>query len=95
MQRVMLSCSCLNQELSRENSSAAKKDRLEYVKSHWKGSNIYRFSRSVTQNFLHLSTMVTDISADFEPPSKKFLATPLSLVFNYILRRDNQGRQFI
>ena len=39
--------------------------------------------------------MVTDISADFEPPSKKFLATPLSLVFNYILRRDNQGRQFI
>ena len=95
MQRVMLSCSCLSQELSRENSSAAKKDRLEYVKSHWKGSNIYRFSRSVTQNFLHLSTMVTDISADFEPPSKKFLATPLSLVFNYILRRDNQGRQFI
>ena len=39
--------------------------------------------------------MVTDISADFEPPSKKFLATSLSLVFNYILRRDNQGRQFI
>ena len=55
----------------------AKKDRLEYVKSYWKGSEIYCFSRSVTRNFLCRSTMVVDISEDFEPPSKKFLATPL------------------
>ena len=55
----------------------AKKDRLEYVKSHWKGSEIYRFSRFVTRNFLCQSTMVADIFEDFEPPCKKFLATPL------------------
>ena len=55
----------------------AKKDKLEYVKFHWKGSDIYRFSRSVTRNFLCQSTMVADIFEDFEPHSKKFLATPL------------------
>ena len=29
-----------------------KKDMLEYVKSHWKRSKIYRFSHSTTLNFL-------------------------------------------
>ena len=61
----------------RESSSAAKKDRLEYVKSSWKGSEIYRFSCLATQNFIPRSTMVADIFEEFEPPSKKFLATPL------------------
>ena len=51
MQSVVPSYSCLSQELCQgEDSSAAKKDRLEYVKSHWKWSEIYRFSRSATQN---------------------------------------------
>ena len=77
MQSVTPFGSCLKQELGRENSSAAKKDRLGYVKSHWKGSEFYRFSRSVTQIFLHQSIIVADISEDFEPPSKKFPATPL------------------
>ena len=77
MQSVTLSCWCLYQELSRENSSAAKKDRLQYVKSHWKRSEVYRFTRSATQNFLQWPTMVTHISGDFQPLSKKFLATPL------------------
>ena len=58
----------------------AKKDRLEYKKSHWKGSKIYRFSCFVTRNFLCRSTMVADIFEDLEPPSKKFLATPLSFL---------------
>ena len=31
-------------------SSAVKKDSLEYVKSSWKGFEIYRFSHSLTQN---------------------------------------------
>ena len=79
MQSVMPSCSCFNQELCRENSSALKKDRSEYVKSHWKGSEIYSFGRSATQIFLRRLTMVADISEDFEPPSKRFLATPLIL----------------
>ena len=54
-----------------------KKDWLEYVKSHRKGSEIYRFSRSATGNSLRRSSMVAEISHDFEPHSKKFLATPL------------------
>ena len=54
-----------------------KKDRLQYVKSHWKGSEIYRFGHYSTQNFIRRPTMVADIFEDFEPPSKKFLATPL------------------
>ena len=61
----------------RENSSDAKKDRLEYVKSYWKVFEIYRFSRSGTQNVLCWPTMVANIFEHFEPPSKKFLATPL------------------
>ena len=67
----------------RKNSSAAKKDRLEWVKSRWKRSEIYLFSRSLTQNFLHWPNMVTDIFEDFELPSKNFLATPLSLFLRY------------
>ena len=54
-----------------------KKDWLEYVKSHRKGSEIYRFSRSATGNSLRRPSMVAEISHDFEPHSKKFLATPL------------------
>ena len=79
MQSVMPSSSCLNQELRyREHSSAAKKYRLEYLKSHCKGSEIYRSSCSTTQNFLRLPTALAHIfEEDFEPPSKKFLATPL------------------
>ena len=76
MQSVISFSTCFNQEL-RENSSAAKKDTLEHVQSHWKGSGIYRSSRSTTQNFLRRPTMVTNTFEDFEPSSKKFLATPL------------------
>ena len=61
----------------RESSSVANKDRLEYLKSSWKESEIYRFSCSATQNFIPRSAMVADIFEEFEPPSKKFLATPL------------------
>ena len=77
MQSVMPSCTYLNQELGKENRSAAKKDRLEYVKSHWKVSQMYRFSRRATQIFVRRPTIVADISDNFEPPSNKFLATPL------------------
>ena len=51
-----------------------EKDRLGYVKSHWK---IYRFSCSTTQNFLSWSTTVANIFENFESPSKKVLTTPL------------------
>ena len=54
---------------------------LEYAKYHWKESEIYRFSRSITQNILRRPTMV-DIFGDFQPPSKKFLATPLNNNFH-------------
>ena len=37
---------------------------------YWKGPEIYRFSRSATQNFLRWPTMVTDTLKDFESPSK-------------------------
>ena len=67
----------LNQDLGRENSSVSKKDVLDYKKSHWKGSKIYQFSHSATQIFLCCPTMVVEISEDFEPPSKKFLAMSL------------------
>ena len=67
----------------KERSSADKKDRLVYAKSSWKGSEIYRFSCSASQNFIPLPTMGADILYDFEPPSKKFLATPLTLVFTF------------
>ena len=61
----------------KENSSGAKKDRLEHVKSHWKGSEIYRFSRCAIQIFLSPPTMVVDIFQDLKPLFKKFLAMPL------------------
>ena len=44
---------------------------------YWKELEIYRFSRSATQSFLRWPIMVADNFKDFEPPSKKFLATPL------------------
>ena len=37
----------------------------------------YRSSHSTTQNFFRRSTMVANIFEGFEPPSKKFLDTPL------------------
>ena len=55
----------------RENSSAAKEDKLEYMKCYWKGPKLYRFSRYATQNFLRRPTMVAVIFKDFKPPSKK------------------------
>ena len=69
----MLSCSSPNQELRQGSlSSAAKKDRLEYVKTSWKGFEIYHFSRFANQNFIRRSTMVTDIFEGFEPPPSKY-----------------------
>ena len=50
------------------------------MKSHWKRSEINRFSHSASPNFLRQLTMVADIFEDFEPPSKKFLATPLGKI---------------
>ena len=47
-----------------------KKDTIEYLKSHSKGSEIYRLSYSTVPNFLRQPTMVTNIFEDFEPPSK-------------------------
>ena len=47
------------------------------VKSSWKGFEIYGFRHSATQHFFRRSTKVADIFEDLEPPSKKFLATPL------------------
>ena len=41
------------------------------MKSHWKRSENYRFSRSATQNPLRPAAMVTNISHDSEPPYKK------------------------
>ena len=55
----------------------AKKDKLEYVKSSWKGFEICHFRRSAAQNFIHWPTMGADAFEDCEPPSIKFLATPL------------------
>ena len=63
--------------LCKKNSSETKKDTIEYLKSHSKRYEIYRLSGSTTPNFLRWPTMVTDIFENFEPPSKKFLATPL------------------
>ena len=57
----------------------AKKDRLGLVKSCWERSEIYRFNRSSTQNFLRKPSTAADIFEEFEPPPKNFLAMPLSL----------------
>ena len=62
----------------RESSSAGKKDRLEYVKSSWKRSKIYRFSCSAIQNFIPPLTKVADIFEEFELLSKTFPATVLT-----------------
>ena len=66
--------------MQKKNSSETKKDTIEYLKSYSKGSEIYRLSCFTTPNFLRRSTMVTDNFEDFEPPSKKFLATSLSWI---------------
>ena len=63
--------------LGMKNSSLAEKYRLELVKSHWKRSEIYRFSCSLTQTFLRHPTIVADFFEDFEQPFKNFLAMPL------------------
>ena len=47
------------------------------MKSSWKWFEIYHFSRSATQHFVHKRTMVANIFEEFELPPKKFLATPL------------------
>ena len=54
---------------------------------------MYRFSRSLTQNFVCRTTMVADVFEDFEPPSKHFLATPLSIfrIRKHILIEDTQA----
>ena len=49
-----------------KNSPEAKKGRLELVKSHRKKSEIYSFSRSITQNLLCQLTMVASNIEDFE-----------------------------
>ena len=55
--------------------------------SHWKKSEIYHFNRFATQNFLRRPTMLANIFEDSEPPSKKFLATPLYDLNNlYLLK---------
>ena len=70
MQSVKLFFSYLNQNWSRKDSPAAKKHSLESVKSHLKRSEIYRSSRSITQNLICWLTMVAKSIEDFEPPSK-------------------------
>ena len=47
------------------------------MKSHWKGSEIYHFSRSATQNILRRPAIVTDIFEEFQQPFQKFLTAPL------------------
>ena len=61
-------------------NSSAKKDRLGLVKSRWERSEIYRFSRFLTLNFLHQPNIVADIFEDIEPPSKNFIATTLKVI---------------
>ena len=67
-----------------KNVSETKKDTIEYLKPHSKGFEIYRLSCSTTQNFLRRPTMWADIFEDFQPPSKKFLATLLNIVIKHI-----------
>ena len=89
IQSVIPFCSCFNQELGRENSSADEKIWVDYLKSHWKGSKIYRFSLFATQIFLPQPTMVADITEDFEPPPKIILAT---LLIAILYRSPSQNR---
>ena len=51
------------------------------MKSQWKESETYRFSRSVSQNPLRRPTMVANIFEDFQPPSKRFLVAPPTSLF--------------
>ena len=74
----------MSQSRVRENKSAVKKDKLEYVKSYWEGSEFYRFSCSGSQNILRRPTTVADIFKGIEPPSKKCLATSLIYIYIYI-----------
>ena len=67
--------------MQKKNSSETKKETIEYLKSHSRGSEIYRLSCFTTPNFLRRLTMVTDIFENFDPPSKKFLAMPLRSVW--------------
>ena len=55
------------------------------MKSHWKRSENYRFSRSATQNPLRPAAMVTNISDDFEPPSKKNGIALVIIIFKDVL----------
>ena len=61
-------------------NSSAKKDRLGLVKSRWERSEIYRFSRFLTLNFLRQPNIVAGIFEDIEPPSKNFIATTLKVI---------------
>ena len=61
-------------------NSSAKKDRLGLVKSRWERSEIYRFSRFLTLNFLRQPNIVADIFEDIEPLSKNFIATTLKVI---------------
>ena len=67
----------VNVKLGRTVLQLKKTAQIEYMKLYWKGPEIYRFSRSATQNFLRWPAMVTEIFKDFEPPSKKFLTMSL------------------
>ena len=64
------------------NNFAAKKDRLEYVKPYWKGSEIYRFSCSETQNFLRW------------PKINKLYGSFFWMGFNYLKARATLRNQF-
>ena len=64
-----------------KNNSETKKDTIQYLKSHSKGSEIYRLRCFTNPNFFPRPAMVTIIFEDFEPPSKKFLATHLIIPF--------------
>ena len=61
-------------------NSSAKKDRLGLVKPRWERSEIYRFSRFLTLNFLRQPNIVADIFEDIEPLSKNFIATTLKVI---------------
>ena len=75
----MSSYSYLSLEIRYKEQFCGKKDSLEYVKSHWKRSEINLFSCSLTQKVRRrrptMVDMVSDIFEDYEPPSKNFLAT--------------------
>ena len=63
---------------------SSKIERLENVKPYWKGVENGRFRCSIKQAFLCQPSVVADIFEDFEPASKKFLATPEKLEKNSV-----------